>query len=362
MSVRKWQDKNGRKSWYVSKTWPDGKRFRRKMSSRKEAEQLYSRIQVAIHDGAWKDFRAELQGEDKYDFTIREFSAMYLTEYCEVRNRRPDFKQWETRTINRILGDLKLSEFSRSDAYRYIGIRSREVGPATVNRGLAVLKNMFTYALEKGCLENHPLVKFRSLPEKPKALRLMTLEEERRLVECVSRINPVIGAFTAILGETGMRKGEALVLVWDNVDLVHRIVSLERTKSGKVRSIPLSRFAVKAFLSILRVEWCPYVFYNSRNKARWKNPEDPFKKGKIAAGLPWAGFHDLRHFRASQWVMQGMDLRTVQELLGHSSLAMTQRYAHLAPAHAADHVDRIAAREEANSQKPTSTWTQNGRG
>jgi|SRR5690242_6413870 integrase len=53
-----------------------------------------------------------------------------------------------------------------------------------------------------------------------------------------------------------------------------------------------------------------------------------------AAGMDWVGFHDFRHFRASQWVMHGIDLRTVQELLGHRFIATTMRYAHFAPNHA----------------------------
>ena len=125
--------------------------------------------------------------------------------------------------------------------------------------------------------------------------------------------------------------------------------------------IPLSRFAVESFISIPRVSWCPLVFCNSATKYRWKDPRGPFKKGRIKAGLEWVGFHDLRHFRASQWVMNGMDLRTVQELPGHSSLIVTQRYAHLAPAHASDHVDRTAAREEAKLEKLKQTWTESGR-
>jgi len=361
VSVKRWQDDRGKKAWYVSKVWPDGRRFRRKMPSKREAAKINTKIEASIIDGSWSDLRVTLGGPDRWDPTIEEFSEVYLEEYCRARNRRPEFKRDALRVINRIVGQIRVSSFTRSDAYTFMGIRGREVQPATVNRGMAVLKNMLSYAVEKGLIKTHPLTKFRALPEKPKSLKLMTLEEERRLVGCVRVEDLVIGSYVAILGETGMRKTEGLNLKWSNVDLVNRIVSLELTKSGKVRNVPLSRFATEAFLSVPRASWCPWVFYSSWTRTRWIDPRGPFEKGKKKAKLSWVGFHDLRHFRASQWVMKGMDLRTVQELLGHSSLAMTQRYAHLAPAHATDHVDRIAALEEANLQKVTRTWTESGR-
>ena len=73
--------------------------------------------------------------------------------------------------------------------------------------------------------------------------------------------------------------------------------------------------------------------------------QGPFNRAKKKAGLGWVGFHDLRHFRASQWVMQGVDIRTVQELLGHHSITTTMRYAHFAPQHATQSIREVQKRE-----------------
>ena len=109
--------------------------------------------------------------------------------------------------------------------------RSKEVSLATVNRSVAVLKNILTFAVDKEFIEAHPLTRFRMLPEEIKALRVMTLEEERQLVEAIEE--RTIAAYVALLGETGLRKQEGLNLRWDHINFKQRIVSVEDTKSGK---------------------------------------------------------------------------------------------------------------------------------
>jgi integrase len=172
------------------------------------------------------------------------------------------------------------------------------------------------------------------LKEERKALRVMTLEEERGLVEAVRDSDPIVGAYVALLGETGLRKAEGLRLQWQHVNVNQRLVSIEETKSKRPRYVPLSDFAIESLNSLVRVIGNPYVFVSLESGQRWKDPRGPFEKGKLASKLDWVGFHDLRHFRATQWVRLGVDLRTVQELLGHSTITTTMRYAHFAPTHA----------------------------
>ena len=77
-------------------------------------------------------------------------------------------------------------------------------------------------------------------PETPRALRILTFEEYRALINAVAEESLTIAAYTALLGETGMRKAEGLRLRWDDVDLRRRKVMLKETKSGRPRYIPLS--------------------------------------------------------------------------------------------------------------------------
>lgn len=157
----------------------------------------------------------------------------------------------------------------------------------------------------------------------------------------------MIAAFVAFLGETGLRKQEGLTLQWRHINRNEPTVAVENTKSRKARYVPLSDFAIEVLDSLPKVAGCPYVFIREESGDRWRKPEGPMEQGRKKAGLDWVTFHDLRHFRATQWVIGGIDIRTVQELLGHSSIAVTMRYAHYAPDHASKRVIEVQRLEAA---------------
>jgi integrase len=142
---------------------------------------------------------------------------------------------------------------------------------------------------------------------------------------------------------TGMRKGEILSLDWQNVDLIHKNLTImsENAKSGKTRHIPLN---TEAFETLKKWKGDPsavgFVFKGQDGKPlleirkSWATVLDIAKIENFR-------FHDLRHHFASRLVMASVDLNTVRELLGHSDLTMTLRYAHLAPEHKAAAVNLI---------------------
>src|SRR6266571_4340883 len=192
-------DRRGNRRVVVSKRWPDGSRFRRYVPNITIGKKILARIEEGIAMGTWRALKEELMHEADDDATIRSFSEIYLDEYCRVRNRRPDFKEETLRSVVKILGDVKISEVRRKHAHLYASERAKDgVMPGTINRGLAVLKHMMTFALEKELIEAHPLSKFRLIPAEEGALQVLTLEEERRLVESMPTL--VSQAYIAILG------------------------------------------------------------------------------------------------------------------------------------------------------------------
>ncbi|MDA2930319.1 site-specific integrase, partial [Acidobacteria bacterium AH-259-O06] len=361
MGVNEWRDRRGKKRTYVTKQWPDSTRFKRVVPNRTVGKKLLARINESIAMGTWRDLKVELSRRSTpiNNPTIEGLAAIYFEEHCQTKNRRPDFKKQALSIITRILGNVPVKEFGRTHAYEFISRRSKEVSPATVNRGLAVLKNMMTFALDKGLIESHPLIRFSLLPEPQKALRVMTLEEERHLVKCMAQEDLVIGAYVAILGETALRKSEGLRLQWSHINTKQKLLAVEwPTKSGKIRYVPLTQYALSWLAKLDRIVGVPWVFLKS-DRTPWKSPKETFAKGKKAAGLEWVGIHGLRHFRATQWVMNGVDLRTVQGLLGHADLQTTMRYAHFAQSHAmrsVHEVEEIEARQLAEcSENGTTT-------
>ena len=235
-----------------------------------------------------------------------------------------------------IVGHVRLKEFTRAHAKHFEIERGKKVAGATVNRGLAVLSNMLTFALDKGLIQAHPMVRYRRIPERRKALRVMTLEEERALVVATLKRDLAVGVYCGLLGETAMRPEEGLRLQWPFIDMTRRMLTVDKSKTaeGEGRHIPLSDYATEMLQMMPRIVGCPYVIVRLETMRPVKDCRYVFKKAKEDVGLEWVTFRDFRHFRASQWVSRGVDLKTVQQLMGHADIHTTMRYAHFAPNHA----------------------------
>jgi len=164
------RDKRTLKKYTVcSKYWPDGTRFRRRFTNKTLAKNVLTRIEGAIAMGTWQQLKKELTEpppEPPPNFTVREFADIYLEEYCKVRNTRPDFKEETLKVIKNIVGDVKVTEFTTAHAAFFEKERAKSVAGPTVNRGLAVLSHMFTFALKtKGIIQIHPMARYGRIPE-----------------------------------------------------------------------------------------------------------------------------------------------------------------------------------------------------
>jgi integrase len=282
------EKRTGKKYIVCSKYWPDGSRFRRRFSNKTLAKNVLSRIEGAIAMGTWKELRKELIGDEEPDYTIKDFADVYLQEYCKVRNRHPSFKEERLKTIKAIIGDVKLREFTSAHAAFFEKERAKAKNPrtgkpiakATINRALAVLSHLFTFALKKKLISPpHPMARYGRLPEEEKAQKVMTLQEERRLVQKIMDESLIIGCYVGILGETALRKTEGLRLKWDNVDTDRRVLTVEASKSGKTRQVPLSDFALELLGKLPRIKECPYVFVWPLTKQRVRDPRHSFFRG-----------------------------------------------------------------------------------
>lgn len=343
MGIRTWM-RDGKPRLYLSRIWPDGRRFRRLMPDRATARKLDARITTAITLGAWRQLRDELDGR-RGDPTVAEFVEPYMA-WCRSHNRRPDIKQHALNTIVPILGHLRLSECGPSAAERFIRVRlASGVSKATVNRGLSCLTHLLHIAVDLGVIDAHPLPRPRKLREERPPLAIPTQEEVERILEAAWHQSATFGAVVTILAETGMRRGEVLTLRWDQVDRLKAEITLSRTKTGRSRIVPLSPRALEAVLTLPRNPRSPWlVLGDVAAGTRRLNITGAWKSVTRRVGVR-CRIHDLRHYRATQWLRQGVDLRTVQGLLGHTSMATTARYLHYVDTVAADEVKRVARLE-----------------
>lgn len=150
---------------------------------------------------------------------------------------------------------------------------------------------------------------------------------------------------------TGLRLSEQYGLLWENVSLPLRMLTIARSKNGTMRHVPLNQAAAQALEELReRPNSSEFVCGGARESRRWFEPV--LADAKVA-NFSW---HCLRHTFASRLVMAGVDLRTVQELLGHKTIAMTVRYSHLAPKHTLAAVERL----DAPTEIPTDTTTDTG--
>ncbi len=132
---------------------------------------------------------------------------------------------------------------------------------------------------------------------------------------------------------TGMRRSELFNLRWDDVNLRNRLIHVRDSKSGKPREIPIDD-TLAATLRVLPSRFGKgYVFPSPATGGRLTTVQRQFRNAVKTAEIENVRLHDLRHTFASHLVMNGVDIETVAELLGHASIVMTQRYAHLSPHH-----------------------------
>ena len=332
--------------WWITYAGPDGKVRRESSHSTKlkVAQALLISRKNASQEG-----KEPLPVKKIANHTFNELAERYC-EWAE-RQKSIDSKKY---LIKRLVLEFKNTPLRRFNTLvveeHQTKILTSGRTPATANRYLATLKHMFTKAVEWEMIDQESAkrvkrVKF--MPEDNKRLRFLTSEEMETLVDaCIPHLKPII--VTAL--NTGMRREEILSLEWDkHIDLKHDFILLDKTKNGERRQIPINQTLRNTFLGLVRRLDSPYVFIKE-NGERFREIKRSFNTAVRRAGIKDFTFHDLRHTFASHLVMKGADITTVKELLGHQTLAMTLRYAHLAPEHKAKAVCLLDDNTKKSSQ------------
>lgn len=357
MSVRREERRNPktgatRTFWYVDivYTHPDGRTARiRKVApgrTKRSAEQYEREVRQALSDGTYgKKKKKEVP-------LFKTFAAEWLDTYVAANNRKGERDNKHSAMENHLLpllGQMKLDAIRSTDVERLkVKLlkqkrpkKKKGLKPKTVNNMLGILGTCLRHAVEAGHIDKLPVIRRLKVP--PPSFDFLDFDEAPVLIDGARAGWPERAIRFAL--RTGLRQGEHRGLRWDVVDFRRRRVFVrvslsqdakreEPPKNGRTRYVPLSDEALQVLKdqraeSMLKSEW---VFCDPEGGAFTRAKfEHQLIVACRRAGMRKVRWHDLRHTFASHLVMKGVSLRAAQELLGHSSITVTQRYAHLAP-------------------------------
>ncbi len=262
--------------------------------------------------------------------------------YLAAKNHRS--RQRDLYSLKRLqphFGGCDLSGLKRSYVREYVALRRGEgVRDSTVQRELRFFSAAINFVrLEHDRLDLPNPVERLCVASGDPRVRWISRSEASDLVRAVGLFarRPHLVNFVVLSLYTGCRKSELLKLEWSRVDLRRGVFMLEaaHTKNGKRRVVPLSDVALEALKA--QREWMkrnaarsPWVF-GVQSGGRLTTVQKAFQAACRRAGIDDFRVHDMRHTFASWLVMAGVSLHVVKDLLGHSSVTVTERYAHLAP-------------------------------
>lgn len=275
--------------------------------------------------------------------TVNEFAPKFIA-VSETSNKASSVdskKQILTGHILPALGDVLLRDVTYAviEDFKLALLKPTEEKPAglsykTVNNILTVLRRLLAVAAKRQLISAVPEIEW--LRAAPQDFDFFKFDEADRLIEAAGDWRTMI----LLALRTGLRQGELLGLRWDDVDLVAGRIMVRQSivrgrvttpKNHKPREIPLAQSALDALKSYRHLKG-ELVFCGPTGKALTKGEcKHPLWRACKAAKLRRVGWHVLRHTFASHLAMRGVPVRTIQELLGHATLTMTLRYAHLAP-------------------------------
>ena len=342
------------KSWQIDYFDPNGRRVRRSYAKKKDAEaELGKRVSLKA-EGRYLDVKKELKttfGElaGRYDENYQHQGSYQRNKRAYIENFKAHFGE-DTRLGNIRYADLETYRNQlRSKLTRHGTLRSE----ASVNREMSCLHHLFTKAVEWEMVEQNPFGRGKSLllKENNERVRFLSEDEIGRLLAEVNHI-PHLRRIVVCALNSGMRKGEILSLRWPQIR--NGFIYLTMTKTKNARQIPINDTLAALFDEIKREQRpaSEHVFTYRQNEHRAKegsanrnrlelvrigsqvkDVKTAFKAACKRAGIEDFTFHDLRHTFASHVLMRGASIKDVQELLGHKTMKMTLRYAHLTQEH-----------------------------
>ncbi len=317
--------------WFID-YYCDGRRVRESIGPSKTA------AVAALRARKTDILRGEYRFKHSSSKGFKEYTKEYM-KHSKATKRSWQRDEYSIQVLKKFFGDLYLSKINAGHVEKFKTKRVGEVTPATVNRELACLSAIFTMAKKSQLVDSNPVSEVKKFQERKLQMQILNKEEAESLIEAASE---PLKAILRVALNTGMRRGEILNLRWSDIDFDLHVISLWETKGGKTRKIPMNAYVEEKLKGVEHKD-PEYVFISTRTGKPLCDVRKPFIEACDKAEIKGLRFHDLRHTAATWMVMAGIDLVTVSEILGHSDIKMTMRYAHPTPENRRRAVEALAA-------------------
>jgi len=297
-------------------------------SNKKLAQEIEAKVRMELAEGTFLNKRL---GDKK---TFEELSKKYMSEYA-IAKPKDSMRRDQTclRHLLPVFANKYLSQITPNMVHDYIIMRrDQSASPSSINKELSLAKHMYYIAIKQlGWVAHNPFTQVPLEKMPPERVRYLSIEEYQALLNaCNDWLRPII----VFAVNTGLRQGNILNLMWQNIDFNRGVILLEHTKNGERLGLPMNS-TVKDLLSELkRIRFInsDFVFHDKTgNRLSASTVRHAFYRACKKAGITNFKFHDTRHTHASWLAQSGVDIYTISRLLGHKRITMTQRYAHLAP-------------------------------
>ncbi|HEX3034437.1 MAG TPA: tyrosine-type recombinase/integrase [Thermodesulfobacteriota bacterium] len=325
--------------WYIDYYLPDGKRKRETVTipdvdpskiTREDAKKAESIRKAQIAEGKFEITQT------KKPFLFDTFVERYINEYSKVNKRAWKRDEASGKALLKFFSGKTLTQITSWLVEKYKAQRQNEksrfgtpVARTTINRELSCLKTMFNKAIEWGLVSSNPAKKVKLFPEKPNKVRVLSDDEFQKLYDASTDfLKPIL----IIAINSGMRRKEVVTLKREDVNFKQEFVTVRESKNNDSRIIPMNEVSKKTFELAVNTVHGEYLF-GDRIDYLLNRVENNFAQAFKKSGIAKCSFHDLRHTFATRLVMAGVDIVTVQELLGHKNINMTKRYSHPTPMH-----------------------------
>ncbi len=219
----------------------------------------------------------------------------------------------------------------------------KPMAPATVKLYIESLSAVFKVARKEWRWTTYNPCADVTRPRLPKGrVRFLSdVERNALLDECHKSAERRLYAFVVLAISTGARAGELTGLKWGDVDLARGTASLRKTKNGEMRALPVKGAALAAVKAMFDEAVDPKTHIFAGPAGPIFAYQDSFARARDAAGITDFRFHDCRHCTGSYLAMNGASASEIAAILGHKTLAMVRRYAHLSDGHVGSVIEKM---------------------